>query len=378
MGSETSVSRFIGKFSVLFFGVFIILISSCSKEPVRQTIPDPVPPPDDSATYANGFFIINEGNFNWGNASITFVENDTGIAYQQIFQQVNHRPLGDVAQSMKVMNDRGYIVVNNSNRVEVVDLGQFKTIKSIGGFNSPRYLEFIDSTKAYVTNLYKDICVLDLTTLTITKTIVTPEWTEGMISYSHYMFVTCIGRFSEPCSKRKAKLFIIDTRVDEIVDSIQTSTEPVGIVIDKKLKMWVLCSGGWDQYEHPFLLRINPDLRQVEKAFTIPGTGVPSRLNINPSGDTLYYLNGGIFQMAVSDADLPSQPLIPAGGHLFYGLAIHPGNGSIFATDAIDYVQDGMAFQFSSSNGALLRSWATGRIPSFFCFGEVRYRKSIE
>ena len=79
-----------------------------------------------------------------------------------MFGRVNDRPLGDVAEAMKVYNMKGYIVVNNSNTVEVVSLPDFKSVKSITGFNSPRNIEFIDSNKAYVTNLLKDISVVDL------------------------------------------------------------------------------------------------------------------------------------------------------------------------------------------------------------------------
>ncbi|MFH1296073.1 MAG: DUF5074 domain-containing protein [Bacteroidota bacterium] len=372
------MSRFTFQFTTFLLWAIMVFITSCTKEPVRPTPIDPEPPPDDSATYSEGFFIVNEGNFNWGNASVTYVDKATGTAHQNIFQQANNRPLGDVAQSMKVLNNRGYIVVNNSNRVEVVDLANFKTLKSIEGFNSPRYIEFIDSTKAYVTNLYKDISVVDLTTLTIVKTINTPEWTEGMIKYNQYMFVTCIGKFNEPNSSRKAKLLILDTKEDKIIDSLPTATEPVGIVIDKKLKLWVLCSGGWDGYEAPLLIRVNPDLRQVEKAFQFPSTDIPSRLTINPTADTIYYLQNGIFQMPVTATALPSQPFISSGSHLFYGMAVHPVNGTIYASDAIDYVQNGIAFQFSSSTGTQISKWETGRIPGSFCFGETRNSKTIE
>jgi len=255
--------------NLIHFSLYLIvalLLFSCAKDhPIREET-DP-PPNGNSSSYSDGFFIINEGNFNWGNSSVTFISELDGSVQQEVFQQANNSRLGDVAQSMKILNDRGYIVVNNSSTVEVVDLKTFISIKSIEGFNSPRYIEFIDSNKAYVTNLYGDISVVDLNSLTITKTIKTPEWTEGMLKYQHYMLVTCIGSFNEPSSKRKAKLLIIDSREDRIIDSIQTGKEPLGIVIDKKLKLWVLCSGGWDGFEPPALFRINPETGKFHPFF---------------------------------------------------------------------------------------------------------------
>jgi hypothetical protein len=356
------------------------LVTSCSKDPIRPTTPLPDPPdPNDSTSYADGFFVVNEGNFNWGNASVTFVDGVTKETQQQVFQQINNRPLGDVAQSMKVVGDRAFIIMNNSNSIEVVNLKDFKSIGTIKGFNLPRYMELVDSTKAYVTNLYNDISVVDLNTMSVVKSIQTPEWTESMVKYNQYMFVTCIGSFSEPSSKRKAKVLIIDTKEDRIIDSIQTGKEPLGLVIDKKMKLWVLCSGGFDNYEPPVLIRINPDLREVEQAFPFQTIAeAPSKLNINPSGDTLYFLNNGIYQVPVTAYAIPDAPLIPTEGRLFYGLYVHPIDGTIYATDAVDYVQNGVAYQFSSENGATLQQWSTGRIPGSFCFPDAATPKNYQ
>ena len=349
--------------------LFISNLLSCSK---KNLIEHPVDPGTDTIpipeSFKNGIFIVNEGNYNWGNASISFINSKDNLVIQDVFQQVNKRSLGDVAESMKVFNNMGFIVVNNSNTIEVVSLDDFKSIASISGFNSPRNIEFINSSKAYVTNMYKDISVVDLTTFTITKTIKIRDWTESMLRYNDYMFVTCVGIFSEPNSKRKAKLEIISTKDDMVIDSINTGKEPLGIVIDKKQKIWVLCTGGFDGYEAPSLLRIDPVLKKVEKTFPFEKEkDSPSRLCINSTGDTMYYLNNGIFKMPVNSSSLPSLPFIAADNHLFYGLGISP-DGNIFVSDAVDYVQDGWVYQYDQSTGTLIRSYHAGRIPGSFCF----------
>jgi hypothetical protein len=356
----------------------ILSIVSCGK---KNLVEKPVDPgPDDTipapVSFKNGIFIVNEGNFNWGNASISFINASDYLVNQNVFQEANNRSLGDVAESMKVLNNKGFIVVNNSNTVEVVSLEDFKSIASIKGFNSPRNIEFIDSTKAYVTNMLGDISVVSLQTFTITKTIQIHDWTESLLKYDDYVFVTCVGSYNEPNSKRKSKIAIISTKDDRIIDSISTGKEPLAIVIDKKLKIWVLCTGGFDGYEAPTLLRLDPDLRMVEKEFAfVQGVDSPSRLCINPSGDTLYFLNNGVFQMPVNSSSLPSEPLIAPAGRLFYGLGISP-NGNVFVSDAVDYVQNGWAYQFNQSTGALIKSYKAGRIPGYFCFtGTIRTTK---
>jgi hypothetical protein len=314
-------------------------------------------------------FVINEGNFNWGNSSVTYIDLSDTLVDQDLFNSVNKRRLGDVAEGMKIFNGMGFIVVNNSNTIEVVSLPSFKSVKTITGFNSPRAIEFIDSTKAYVTNLLKDISIVDLKSLTVTRSISVANWTEGMVRYQKYVFVSCVGQFSEPNSQRKAKLIVIDSDRDKIVDSIASGKEPLGIVLDKRQKIWVLCTGGYDQYEAPSLIRINPDLMIAEKVFTFASVNdAPSRLCINSLGDTLYFLKDGIFQMPVTSSAIPATPFIPSNGHLFYGLGIDPANGNIFVTDAVDFTQNGWVYRYNQLTGALLNSYSAERIPGSFCF----------
>ena len=357
----------------------ILFAASCGKKNLIEHGPDTIVPPghDSVISYENGVFVINEGNYNWGNASISFINGADSVVDQDVFHHVNNRPLGDVAEEMKIFNNMGFIVVNNTNTIEVVSLTDFKSIATISGFNSPRNIEFVDSSKAYVTNMLKDISVVDLKTFTISKTITTNNWTESMLRYNDYMFVTCVGVYNEPNSKRKARIEVISIKDDRIIDSISTGKEPLGMVMDRKQKMWVLCTGGFDGFEAPTLVRIDPDLRVAEKVYSFnQGVDSPSKLCINSTGDTLYYLNNGVFKMAVNAANLSTQALIPSGGHLFYGLGISP-KGKIFVSDAVDYVQNGWVFEYNQISGALIKTYQAGRIPGSFCFSGLTQKKAI-
>lgn len=348
-------------------GIFVF--SGCSK--VREVTPPGTSGPIDTThlTYNKGIFIINEGNFTWANASVTYIAGKSDSVYQDIYQAANDKALGDVAQSMNIIGNKGFIVVNNSNKVEVVSLTNFKSLATITGFNSPRYIEFVDSTKAYVTNMQKNISVVDLRKNVISKTIATPYWTEGLCHFGNYMFVTCIGSFNQSTADRKSQVYIVDTRSDIIVDSMAMGKEPVSIAVDRKNKIWVLCTGGYNNYEPPSIKRIDPALMIVEKTFNFPvQQGVPSRLCINSTGDTLYFINGGVFQMSVSSAELPATALIPANGHLFYGLGIDPNTGEVYVSDAVNYTQNGYVYRCSQSTGQVLRTFTAGHIPGSFCF----------
>jgi hypothetical protein len=373
-------NRVINKFPIvtrncclfLDFITFIVIVSlllstsACSKEPVREKKTDP----DTSkvASYAHGIFILNEGNYNWNNASVTFLDKTSHGVVQDIFAKANNRPLGDVAQSMTIAGNLGYILINNSNRIEVVTLANFKSVNTISGLHLPRYMQLVDSTRAYVTNLHNYISIINLNTNTVTGTIKTTGWTESLVRYDKYMLVASMGNFSKPSAQRRSQILFIDTATDVIVDSLQTGKEPVGVIMDKYGKVWVLCSGGYDYFEAPSLLRINPGLRVVEKVFTFTDAeSVPGRLCMNPGGDTISYLMGGVFRMPVTATGLPLKPLISADNRLLYGLNIHPVTGHIYVSDVKDYIQNGTAYEYSAS-GNLVAQFTTGRIPGSFCF----------
>ncbi len=373
----TLKKNYIFSFHVSKFISFLLLFSailSCSKSPVREDKKTIDPPPVNSS-YQNGIFVVNEGNYNWGNASITFINTHDSVE-QDVFNTHNNRSLGDVAESMLAFNGNGFILVNNSNKIEVVSLKDFKSVKSMTGFNSPRFMAIVDSTKAYVTNMQKGISVIDLNTLTIKKSINTGSWTESLIQFDNYVFVTSIGLVANPTSTRNAKILIIDSKSDLIVDSIKTGKEPICMVMDKKDKIWVLCTGGYDHFEPPTLIRIDPTLRIVDKTINFPNPDdTPSRLCINALRDTLYFLNNGIYQMPVNSTSIPSSPFIPTNEHLFYGLGIQPDNGNIFVSDAKDYVQSGAVYQYNQVTGSLLGTFPAGRIPGSFCFSSTAKKR---
>jgi hypothetical protein len=62
----------------------------------------------------DGAFIINEGNFRWGNGSLSFYSYDSSRIYNSVFESVNNRPLGDVPFSLAESENSLFIVVNNS------------------------------------------------------------------------------------------------------------------------------------------------------------------------------------------------------------------------------------------------------------------------
>jgi len=314
----------------------------------------------------DGIFIVNEGNFMYGNASLSFYDPSTHKVQNDLFYNTNGLPLGDVAQSMIIHDNMGYIVINNSGKIYVINASDGKYVGKITGLTSPRYIHISNKGKAYITDLYAEkITIVNLETYQITGEIPTPGHasTEQIVQWNDFLFVSCWS-FDNT-------ILVIDTRTDAIVGEIKTGKQPGGIVLDKYNKIWTLCDGGWARSgtsgRLPVLQRIDPYTLTVERTFSLAGDAKPSRLAINGNRDSIYFINNGIWKLGVNQTTISDHPFLDTGNHLYYSLAVDPQTSDLYISDAIDYMQRGVIYRYSLS-GAKIDSFKTGIIPGAFCF----------
>ena len=317
-------------------------------------------------------YVVNEGSFMSGTATLSCSLPQEGRMENEVFARINGIPLGDVAQSAVVRGNSLWVVVNNSGVVFALDRETCRLRGAIRGLTSPRYMHFVNDEKAYVTDLYaRAVTVVNPRTYEITGRIPVSSGepdsrrhpTEQMAAYGKYLFVGCWSYDS--------KLLVLDTERDALVDSVEVGKQPNSLGIDRYGKMWTITDGGYRNEtagtETPALWRIDAATRRVEKTFPFRLGEHPSELCLNASGDTLCFINGGIWKMGVKDEALPEQPLIPDRGTIFYGLGVCPRTSEIYVADAVDYVQRGVLYRFSAG-GEPLDTVRTGVIPGAFCF----------
>jgi len=328
-----------------------------------------------------GVFITNEGNFTYGGASLSFYNPESKHIENELFYRANAMKLGDVAQSMVVRNGIGWVVVNNSHVVFAIDTETFREVGRITDLPSPRYIVFASDEKAYISQIDSDrIIVVNPKTFEITGEIICPMTTEyrtgsteQMVLLGDYLYVVCWSY--------QKRILKIDTRADKVVDYKDIGLQPKSIVADKNGKLWVVSDGGYEGnaigYELAKLYRINPENLEVERVFELGlngsgnATRSASRLKINDKGDMLYWIDGGVWRMAIDAAELPAEPFIkPIEGatlSLYYALGVAPDTEEVYVGDALDYQQRSIIYRYSSE-GELLDSFTTGVIAGDFCW----------
>lgn len=323
-----------------------------------------------------GLFVVNEGNFTYGNSSLSYYDMEQGEVYHDIFYGINGLPLGDVAHSMTIRDSLGYVVINNSGRIYVIDIRTFEYVGKITGLTSPRYIHFVNETKAYVTDLYaRSIAIVNPMTYEVTGSIPVSNShsgffqhsTEQMLQYDKYVYTNCWSYDNQ--------ILIIDSELDRVVDSIEVLKQPNSMVMDKNKNLWILCDGGFQDspygYEAPGLLRIKADSREAEIIHRFMEGEKPSDLKITGTGDTLYFINKHIYRYAIENSSEPElllpSPYTEALSGGYYAMEVDPVSSHLYVADAIDHLQRGNIYRYNAT-GTPVDTFSAGISPGAFCF----------
>ena len=324
----------------------------------------------DTSASGDGLFICNEGNFQYGNATLSYYNPETKVVENEVFYRANAMKLGDVAQSMIIRDSIGWVVVNNSHVIFAIDINTFKEVGRITNLTSPRYIHFVSDEKAYVTQIWDNrIFIVNPKRYEITGYIDVPNMTmesgstEQMVQYGKYVYVNCWSY--------QNRILKIDSETDEVVDELVVGIQPTSIVMDCNNKLWTVTDGGYEGspygHEAPSLYRIDAETFSIEKQFEFKFGDAPSEVQLNGTKDKLYWINDDIWEMDVTADRVPVRHFIPYSGTIYYGLTVCPRSGDVYVADAIDYVQQGMIYRYSK-DGELIDEFYVGIIPGAFCW----------
>lgn len=332
---------------LVFLGCFGLLLNACA--------------PDDEIdvpAVAEGaqVLIANQGNFGWGEGTLSVYYPQTKSIDHAVFKQANSIPLGNVFQSITKVNNSYYFVVNNSGRLVVTD-SNFLEIARNNDFLSPRYFYQKDSETGYMTDLYANtIWVVDLKTGAPISQIKTNHWAENGVMLTDRFWYT---------APETAKIFSVNTSTNSLQDSLNVGQQPESVVQDNGGNLWVLCRGDERMNETANLTRVSIS-GASPFAETIEVAGVPTSLTYDAQQNVLYYLADGVYRFKIGVDKAPRLWLeIP--GAVLFSVAVNPYNGDIYISDSKDFVSRSIVYRYDKE-GMLLDQFEAGIIAGYFFF----------
>ena len=322
----------------------------------------------DSGSKLTGVFVLNEGNFGQANASITAYDPETKAVSQNQYENENGAPIGDVLYSATEIGDRLYLVVNNSNKIEVVDkesLTKIATIR-ITDEASPREFVGVNDNKAYVTNLFgNSVSVINLTSNEEEKTIAVGANPEGIAVVNDRAYVANSG-FGNGNT-----ISVINTLADEVINTITVGDNPVSILKEEDTdRLWIVCVGAFGDFNDPdddtpgTIYVINGTNGEIITNFEVGGH--PGDLVLDEASNVAYLINGSVMSIDMTIFEVLNASFI---NRNFYALGLSTSGETQFlwGSDAKNFAQAGLAIQYDL-NGVKLDSFPTGIIPGAFYF----------
>jgi|GEM_PF-6141506 len=285
----------------LFLLALLFTIVSCKKD-----VDDP------EVVFQNSILIGNQGAWGANNGSITAYNPQTKETVANVFETVNGYKLGDLVQSLTYFDDKVYICVMGSDKIEIADRNTMEVTAGIQDVLNPRYILPVSRSKAYVSSWEfgesSEIAVVNLLNNTKTNSIAT-GWVENMVLQ---------GQFAWAPSLDTNKIFLINLGSDVIVNEVDVNFAPQSLIKDKDDHVWVLSQGEKDWMSNTnnntpgSIARIDTLTKTVQKEFFFPSDlALGTNLTIDPTLQTLYYIyDGDVYKMDVDATALPTTPMV--------------------------------------------------------------------
>jgi DNA-binding beta-propeller fold protein YncE len=301
--------------------------------------------------------IANEGNFGWGEGTLSLYNPDSKSIQNNVYSIKNNESMGNVLHSIASFNGQFFFVVNNSSKVIITDTNFVKQ-GEITGLTSPRNIYRVGNDKAYVTDLYANvITIIDLKAqIVIGRIPCNGHSEEGVIKDGIFWFT----------APETSSVYGVDIATNMISDSIQVGWMPEGIVLDNKNVMWVLNRGDERKDEKPKLTSISEQGADIVVSSSVLD-GAPVNLEYDMKLDILYFINEDIWSR--STALDQSQPTLwmAADDRFYYALSVNPDNSEVYVSDIKDFVSKSAIYRYSPT-AALIDQFSAGIITGYFFF----------
>lgn len=328
----------------------LLLNVSCRKD--EPDLPEP-------ETKETSILIANEGNFGKKNASVTKVSQDfSSVTNDYYALQNGGEPVGEILQDIGLSGTKAYLVVNNSNKIEVVDRTSFKKIATVSSnLSNPRYIAFSGNSYYVTNNNFFDVRKVNIYSTadnTFQKSITFPNYAEKISEAAGFIYVQTDGvtydaNYNElPTGHTITRLNPATNSVDKTITL--TDTAVIRDMISANGTVYVLSSDEKNSYLYK-IAGSSGDVQQV----ALSGLGKVVRLAADKG--QLYLLSNAkkVYSMPANATAAPTTSF-PVTADYIYGFNVIDGNVMISDSDFMS----NSTVRVYNTTGTLIKTFSAG------------------
>lgn len=321
---------------IILLGLASLFFSSCHEEIGPQAVNGSTVVPD-----SNAVVIVNEGNFQWGNASIGLYNPDLDSYQDGLYRAANGKALGDVLQEAHKIGNRYYLVLNGSNEL-VICQENWEELYRIPGQQAPYRLQYWQGG-IWMSDLYQ------------------PRIQELNLDGQLVQELNLSGA-AKSLAIWQGNLLIAHQRKLEMLNSIgtgleslwQTTVDIKAVLIHQDQLFIALGNGTLWSWSHPDSNMVLIDSLNL----------VDAGLSEGLSTQGFYSYDGDSVYLHSQNQGYTGHALCKLSCENFYGMDYHSESKSLFIFDALNYVQPHRVWQLDAQNGRILHEFSAGALPN--------------
>ncbi|HEY0272483.1 MAG TPA: DUF5074 domain-containing protein, partial [Chitinophaga sp.] len=251
-----------------------------------------------------------------------------------------------------------YIVVNNSNSIEIMDAHTVKSIKHIdlkdasfpAGYQ-PRHIAFANG-KAYVTTYVGKLLVIDTAANAVVQYADTRIGCEGIAIANNKVYIGVPGVYPDV---NHTTLSVLDLGTLQELKTIDVGTNPNQLLVDQFHHLYAICAGDYNQIP-PSLATVNLQNDQL----------LSNDTTVQADNMAIYYNKAYLYKSTYTDdtkqnimtydvqhAKLINRHFITDGTpiHYYYGITTDDATGDVYVTDALSYTSSSAKVICFDANG---------------------------
>lgn len=327
----------------------LLVIGACEPEKIG---PQQVEPTATGTLQGRQVYLINEGNFQRGNATVSAYTPQSKQLQTRVFSSHNGgTPLGDVFQDMTRVGSYYYLVLNFSGLIRIVDTATWQQTAVIENLGSPRYLaqggDFV-----VVSDLFsRQVTLIHSPSQQVRQVLAMPGAT-GKVTYWQERFAVSTGK----------KVTLLHAPTGQIDTVIALRQKVVDLAKDARGRLWILTAGS----NSGQLIALDTAFAKAKK-WSLQ-SGVPAFMALDSSRQKVYWATDKmVWQQDMREDSLVAKPWLNIADRNIYGLNIDPYRHELYLSDALDFDQNADLYRYDSL-GNILDQFKGGALTNGFWF----------